>query len=203
MQFLSLQTLQELLNSYGYFAVFLLVMLESTGIPLPGETMLIIAGVYASTGHISIAWVIIAAASGAIVGDNLGYWVGRSGGRLLVARYGRFVGLTKSRMARAEHFYQRHGDKTVFFGRFISVLRAWAAFLAGVNHMRWPRFLFFNAAGGILWATGWGIVAYVLGQNLPLLLRIVRYFGYATIAIVAVVVALVAAITLWRRQRQK
>jgi len=164
---ISLQTLQNALRVLGYPAVTLFIMIESTGIPFPGETMLLFASFYAAIDHqLNIAIVIACAAFGAIVGDNLGYLIGRTGGRALVLRYGRFVFVKPHHIERAEKFFAKHGNKTVFFGRFIAVLRAWAAFLAGVNHMHWRTFLFYNAAGGIIWAIFYGLLGYEAGHLL-------------------------------------
>lgn len=194
----STHTLTHLLSQWGYPLVALFVGIESTGIPFPGETMLVTAAVYAGTGHLSIQWVIISGAIGAIMGDNLGYVIGRSGGRALVLRYGHRVFLRPEHLDRAEAYFARHGDKTVFFGRHIAVLRAWAAFLAGVNRMPWPKFLLYNAAGGILWVTIYGMLGYVLGNNLPLLHRILTGLGLGGIVIFVVIV--VAAVIIWRRR---
>jgi membrane protein DedA with SNARE-associated domain len=176
---LSTHTLQNILDMWGYLAVGVFVAIESSGIPFPGETMLVLAAVYAGAGHLSIQYVIAAAAAGAIIGDNLGYLLGRTGGKALVMRYGKYIRLDQQKLDVAQRFFQRHGDKTVFFGRFVAVLRAWAAFLAGVNDMPWPKFVFFNAAGGILWATLYGVLAYALGQNLPLLHKVIKAIGIA------------------------
>lgn len=155
---LGTSTLMHLLATYGYLAVLLFVAIESTGIPFPGETMLLVAAIAAGTTHqLSIAWVIVAAAGGAILGDNLGFWVGREGGYRLLRRYGRYIRLEEHRLKQGQYLFLKHGGKVVFFGRFVAVLRAWAAFLAGTNRMRWPRFLLFNAAGGIVWATLYGL----------------------------------------------
>jgi membrane protein DedA with SNARE-associated domain len=162
---LSAHTLQNLLDTWGYLVVFAFVAIESSGIPFPGETMLVVASVYAAQGHLQITWVIVAAAAGAIVGDNAGYWAGRTGGRRLVVRYGKYIRLDEGKLQTAEDYFRRHGDKTVFLGRFVAVLRAWAAFLAGVNHMPWGKFLLFNAAGGITWAVVYGVLGYKLGQS--------------------------------------
>ena len=162
---ISLQFLQNALNVAGYPAVAIFVMIESSGIPFPGETMLLLASFYAAlNNHLQIPIVIACAAIGAIVGDNLGFVAGRTGGKALVARYGRYVFLNPARMAQAETFFTKHGSKTVFFGRFISILRAWAAFLAGVNQMKWRTFLIYNAAGGIVWAIIYGLLGYYAGQ---------------------------------------
>jgi membrane protein DedA with SNARE-associated domain len=158
--------LSHLLMTYGYWAVFVFVTLESTGIPFPGETMLLLAAIYAGTTHqLSLALVIAAAASGAILGDNLGYWVGREGGYRLLRRYGPYIHLEERRLKLGQYLFLKHGGKVVFFGRFVAVLRAWAAFLAGTNRMRWASFLFFNALGGIVWATLYGLGGYFLGEN--------------------------------------
>ncbi|HLJ35393.1 MAG TPA: DedA family protein, partial [Ktedonobacteraceae bacterium] len=149
---ISLQTLQNALNTFGYLAVTVFIMIESSGIPFPGETMLLLASFSAATiaPQLQIPLVIACAALGAILGDNLGYLAGRTGGRALALRFGRYVFLKPHHLDRAERFFAKHGDKTVFFGRFIAVLRAWSAFLAGINHMHWRSFLFYNATGGIV-----------------------------------------------------
>ena len=165
--FLSTHTLNAWLESYGYFVVFLLVMLESIGIPVPGETALIAAALYAGSTHkLDIWWVIVAAAAGAIIGDNIGYSIGRYGGARLLLRYGHRIGMHEGRIKIGIWLFRRHGGKVVFWGRFVSILRTWAAFLAGTNKMPWPRFLFFNAAGGIVWATLYGLLYYFFGSVL-------------------------------------
>ncbi len=166
--FISLQTLQDALALFGYPAVILFIMIESTGIPFPGESMLLLASFTAGLpgSHLAIPWVLAAAAFGAILGDNLGYLAGRYGGRPLALRFGKYIFLKEHHLDSAEQFFVKHGDKTVFFGRFIAVLRAWAAFLAGVNKMRWPKFLAYNAAGGICWAILMGLLAYYAGHYL-------------------------------------
>ena len=195
----STSTLTGLLDRYGYPLVTLFVGIESSGIPFPGETMLVTAAVYAGSGHLSITGVIVAGALGAIVGDNLGYVAGRYGGRALVTRYGRYIRLRPEHLEYAERFFDKHGDKTVFLGRFVAVLRAWAAFLAGTNRMRWPKFLLFNAAGGITWAVLFGILGYTLGHNLPLLHKVISILGIGGV-VVAVIVVIVGMV-IWRRRR--
>ena len=159
--------LDYLLATYGYLAVFVFVGVESIGVPVPGETMVVTAAIYAgTTGRLSIFWVIVASAAGAIVGDNIGYLIGRTGGYRLLRRYGRYIRLEEDRLRLGQYLFHKHGPKVVFFGRFISVLRIFAAFLAGVNRMHWRLFLIFNAAGGIIWSTLYGVGAYRLGQQL-------------------------------------
>src|SRR2546427_465819 len=159
--------LTHLLTMYGYWAVLVFVAIESTGLPFPGETMLLVAAIYAGkTHHLFIPLVIVAAASGAILGDNVGFWIGREGGYRLLRRYGRYIRLDERKLKLGQYLFLKHGGKVVFFGRFIAVLRAWAAFLAGTNRMPWPRFLLFNALGGITWATIYGLGGYFLGDNI-------------------------------------
>lgn len=159
--------LVALLTTYGYWAVFAAIAIESTGIPFPGETMLLIASIYAGTTHqLAPVLVIAAAASGAILGDNLGFWAGRAGGSRLLHRYGHLVRLNERKLKLGLYLFRRHGGKVVFFGRFVAVLRMWAAFLAGTHRMAWTRFLLFNALGGIIWATCYGLGGYLLGDNL-------------------------------------
>lgn len=201
---ISLKTLQDALHVLGYPAVSLFIMVESTGIPFPGETMLLFASFYAAIDHqLNIIIIIACAALGAIVGDNLGYLIGRSGGRALVMRYGRFVFLKPQHLEKAERFFAKHGDKTVFFGRFIAILRAWAAFLAGVNHMHWRTFLIYNAAGGILWATIYGLIGYEAGHlfhdNFDAVQRIARDIGWIGIIIIAAII--IAAYIIFRVRR--
>ena len=155
--------LQPFVQHYGYFAVLLFVALESAGIPLPGETILISAAIFAGQGTLNIYLVIATAALAAIAGDNAGYWVGREFGFPLIYKYGSLIRVDEGRLKVAQYLFVRHGGKIVFFGRFVAVLRAFAAFLAGVNHLPWPRFLIFNALGGIVWATIFGLGGFWLG----------------------------------------
>jgi membrane protein DedA with SNARE-associated domain len=154
----------SLVHHYGLIALFLIVMLESGGVPLPGETALVAAGVFASRGELNIVEVIVVAAAAAIIGDNLGYWIGRTGGRKLLER-SKFLSRWMERVLPwAEGFFHRHGAKTIFIGRFFSILRVTAAWMAGVSRMPWLKFLAWNAAGGICWAVLVGLVAYYLGH---------------------------------------
>jgi membrane protein DedA with SNARE-associated domain len=154
----------HLVEDYGLIVLFLLVAMESSGIPLPGETALITAGVLASQGHFDIVWVIVLAAAGAIVGDNIGYWIGREGGRRLLGRWAWTRRLRDRFIPPAERFFERHGGKTIFIARFVAVLRVAGAWIAGMSRMTWWKFLFWNAAGGICWALLVGLVSYYLGH---------------------------------------
>ena len=150
---------------HGLPLLFVVIMLESFGIPLPGETALIFFGVLASKGNYNIASVIAVATVAAIIGDNLGYWIiGRLGGRALFQRWRWLQRWSDSVLPRVEGIMRRHGGKTVFFGRFIAILRFTAAWVAGLGKMNWWKFLFWNAAGGIAWAAAVGLAAYYGGQ---------------------------------------
>ena len=177
---MSLSLINHLLHSYGYFAVFAFIALESLGVPLPGETTLIAAAVYAgATHHLNIGAVLLVAATAAIIGDNAGYWLGRVGGQRLVGRYGRLVRLSATKLKIGRYLFERHGGKVVFFGRFVTVLRTYAAFLAGVNSMRWPRFTFFNAVGGLVWSAVIAFGAFGLGAAATGVGQVVTLIGVA------------------------
>ena len=157
--------IDTLLSEFGLLAVFAFVAIESLGIPLPGETMLVTAAVYAgATGKLSIELVLLCSMAGAIIGDNIGFLIGSLGGLRLLRRYGRYVRIDERRIKLGRYLFLRHGGKVVFFGRFTAVLRTYAAFLAGTLHMDWKRFLFFNASGGIIWSLVFGLGAYWLGN---------------------------------------
>jgi membrane protein DedA with SNARE-associated domain len=191
--------IQPLIAQHGYWVVFLIVMLESAGVPLPGETALILAAVYAgATGDLNIVYIILAAASGAIIGDNLGFWAGRRYGVKLLERYGSLIHLHEGRIKLGQYLFERHGAKIVFFGRFIAVLRIFAALLAGVNKYGWGPFLFYNAAGGIAWATIFGYGGYIFGDSVT---RVSGPIGIA--ALVLVVAGLVSFWFVMRHQEQK
>ncbi len=178
--------LDHLLAHYGYGVVGLVVMLESMGAPLPGESLLIGTALYcAATHRLEIGWVIAVAIAGAIMGDNLGYLIGRSLGFPLLARWGSRIGLTDDRLTLGRYLFRLHGGKVVFFGRFIAILRTFAALLAGANRMPWPSFLLYNALGGIGWAGGYSLTAYLLGRQME---RISGPLGLALgiIAVIAV-----------------
>jgi membrane protein DedA with SNARE-associated domain len=183
--------------SVGYLALFLLVGGESAGLVIPGETALIAAGVLASQGHLSIELVIVVAAIAAILGDNVGYVLGRSGIRaLLVSPAGPLARHRADFVERGEAFFRRHGGKTVFFGRWLPVLRFTAAWLAGAHRMEWWRFALWNALGGISWATSVGLAAWALGSAVK---EVIKYVGIG--AVVAFAVAVVS-FYFWRRRRK-
>jgi membrane protein DedA with SNARE-associated domain len=159
--------LQQLVTAHGYWAVALIVGLESMGLPLPGETILVLAAIYAATEPSFNVWALIAvAAFGAIVGDSAGYWLGLRYGYELLLRYGERIGIFEARIKLGQYLYLKHGAKVVFLGRFVGLLRILAAFLAGVNRMPWRAFLIANASGGIIWAVVFGIGGYFFGKLL-------------------------------------
>ena len=188
MHFFDMEHVHQLLATYGYWAVLVVVMMESAGIPVPGETILVSAAIYAGTTHkMQIEWVIAAAACGAIMGDNIGFWVGREFGRHVVDRFGSYVGLDERRMKLGQYLFDRHGGKIVFFGRFVAFLRAFAALLAGINRFPPLRFFAFNAAGGIVWASVFGLGGYVLGESIHRIAGPIGWFGLACAVIAAVI----------------
>ena len=185
----------------GLALLFLLVAMESAGIPLPGETALIAAAFLARSNqgnHFSITAVIVVAAFAAIVGDNIGYCIGRFGGRSLIERWGPIKRYAERTLPPAEQFFRKHGGKTVFFARFVAVLRVTAAWLAGISHMPWWRFFLYNAAGGILWATGIGLLAYFLGKAAA---DAVGRYGLAAVGVLAVLGIVAFLVHRWWRHR--
>lgn len=200
---MALGWIAHLVQSYGYYAVFLLIALESMGIPLPGETALISAALYAgATHHLNIVALAAVATAAAITGDNAGYWIGRTGGLRLAERYGRFVRLDRVKLKVGRYLFARHGIKVVFAGRFVAVLRTFAAFFAGVSKMRWPGFLAANAAGGLLWAGFYAFGAYALGSAATRIGSTITIVGYA-VASAAVVVSIVVVRRSLRRLEQQ
>jgi membrane protein DedA with SNARE-associated domain len=191
--------LNHLLAEYGYGVVFGVIGLEAMGVPFPGESMLIAAGIYAATaGKLNVELVIAAAASGAILGDNAGYLIGRWAGFPLIRRYGRYVGLNDKRAKIGQYLFQKHGGKVVFVGRFIAILRTFVALMAGANHMEWKTFLLWNAVGGVLWTTLYVSGAYLLGDVMS---RLQGKVGLALAAIAIIVV--IAAIIVLRRNEKR
>jgi len=185
-----LADIHHLIETYGYGVIAGIVALEGMGIPVPGETALIVAAIYAQrTHHLTIGLVIAAAAAGAIVGDNTGFFIGRELGYRLVLRFGRYIGLTESRIKLGQYLFRRHGGKVVFVARFVAVLRTLAALLAGLNDMPWRRFVLFNAAGGTLWATVYGTGAYWLGKQIEHLARPVG-LALGAVAVILIVIGL-------------
>jgi membrane protein DedA with SNARE-associated domain len=198
MEFFSPTWIQGPIQTYGLLVLFILVMVDSVGVPVPGETALVAAALYAgTTNEIGITSVVIVAAIAAIVGDNIGYLLGRSTGIGLVARYGSYVRLNQARLKVVQYLYLAHGGKIIFFARFLAFIRVFAAFLAGVNQMDFRRFLIVNAIGGISWALLIGGSAFLLGEQMksvegPL----------SSLLLIATIVVVVAAIVFFKRHEQ-
>lgn len=188
---------KHLVQVFGYPLLFLIVMSESGGLPVPGETGLITAAVLASQGKLKIELVIGLAAAGAIVGDNIGYLIGRKGGRWLLERPGLFHRQRLQVLEIGQPFFERHGPKAVFLGRFVLGLRVWASWLAGATHMHWRSFVLWNALGGITWATAIGVIAYYLGHSAGNVIEAFGLFGLA-----AVLLAIVTGFVMHRRHRR-
>jgi membrane protein DedA with SNARE-associated domain/membrane-associated phospholipid phosphatase len=163
-------------------------MLESTRVPLPGETILLASGVLVQQGHLDLGDAIVFGILGAVIGDQIGYWVGREGGRRFVLRWGRYVFLSPERLARAEAFFERHGGKAVFLARFFSGLRVFGALVAGISRMHWGTFILYNALGGAVWATAVLLVGYFLGSSLGL---VERWLGRATLVLLTVLAVVI------------
>ncbi|MGW3147462.1 DedA family protein [Streptomyces sp. NPDC001177] len=194
--------LAPLLSNYGYWAVAAVVLVEDFGVPAPGETILIAAGVYAGAGRLNIVAVAALAFAAAVAGDNIGYLIGRSGGRAFVHRWGRYVFLTPERFHKAEEFFTRHGGKIVTVARFVEGLRQTNGIIAGTSGMPWPRFLAFNALGAALWVGLWATLAYAAGTHITVVYdEITRYQLYALIALGLLVAALLVRHVLRRRHQ--
>lgn len=191
--------LDTLTGPAAYLALAGLVAAESMGVPVPGETALLAAAVLAHQGHLTLPVVIAVAAAAAIVGDNVGFLLGRRGGRWLLERPGPLRSHREHLLERGERFFARHGSKAVFLARFVTGIRVTAAWMAGVNRMPWKTFLAWNALGGITWAVAVGVLGYVLGATAE---RLVRSAGVAGLAVVAAAAAIAGAWWLLKRRRQ-
>ena len=184
--------LLDLFARYGYAVVFVGVLLENTGLPIPGETILLAGAALAQFGRLSLGWVVAAAVAGAILGDNFGFLIGRHGGRTLALRYGPRLGLSESRLADFDRFFFRYGPRTVFIARFITGLRVVGAILAGASGLRWHTFLFYNATGAIVWSMAVATAGYVLAYSWDTLERVIG--GVGLVALVLVVVAVILGV---------
>ncbi len=185
-----LQTLEPTLNHFGYLAVTGLVLIEDFGVPVPGETVLILAAVYAGTGRLNIVLVAVLGFCGAVLGDNIGFAIGHFGGRQLAQRYGRYIFLTPERLDKATAFFDRHGGKVIVIARFIEGLRQANGIIAGTTGMHWARFLVFNALGAALWVAVWVSVGYFGGSHINTIYNdATRYDTYLAIAFGAFLLA--------------
>lgn len=194
--------LAPVLNHWGYWAVGGLVLVEDFGVPAPGETVLIAAALYAGAGRLNIVAVIVIGFLAATAGDNIGYLIGRTGGRPLVLRYGRYVLLTPERFEKAERFFTRHGGKVVVIARFVEGLRQANGIIAGVTRMPWRRFLAFNALGAALWVGLWAGLGYAAGDHIATVYRQVNRYSLYLLAVVVLLTAALVVRTLLRRRAQ-
>ncbi len=198
-----LHALEPTLNNYGYLAVAGLVLIEDFGVPVPGETILILGAVYAGTGRLSIWLVGVLAFLAAVLGDNIGFAIGHFGGRALIERYGRYIFLTRERIDKATAFFERYGGWIVVVARFIEGLRQANGIIAGITGMHWAKFLAFNAIGAALWVALWTSVGYFAGDHITSIYHAVtKYTLYVVIAVVVVLLAWLAW-HVYRRRRPK
>jgi membrane protein DedA with SNARE-associated domain len=189
------------LERYGYAAVVGVLLLESFGLPLPGEAMLIAGAALAAGGELHLAPLLACAWLAAVLGDNIGFAIGRFGGRALVRRYGARIGITASRLGRVEGFFHRYGGQVVLLARFFAVLRQLNGIVAGTVGMRWWRFLAYNAVGAALWVSVWGFGVYYFGQSLGQVAARIHGLGYL-IGLLALI-AVVACVALYVRRRAR
>lgn len=178
-----------IVDTLGYPSAGLGILIESSGVPFPGEALLLAAAAWAAVRHHSLALVILFGFLGATAGADIGYLLGYRGGRPFVERFGHLFHIRPEHIARAELFFARHGDKTIIGARFVLGLRTWASMLAGMARMPFWRFQLYSAIGGLLWASIIGTAGYVLGSNLPLLEAIIRDVGIGGLAVIALIAA--------------
>ncbi len=199
----ALHSLQSPLDHYGLLAVAAFVMLEDFGVPVPGETILILGAVYAGTGRLSVWLVALVAILAAVVGDNIGFAIGSFGGRPLVERFGRYILLTPERLDKATDFFERQGGKVVVIARFVEGLRQANGIIAGISGMHWLKFLSFNALGATLWVAVWVAVGYFSGGHIDTIYAdATRYAGWFGAAVGIVIVALIVRQVLKVRARR-
>ncbi|MEL6221033.1 MAG: DedA family protein [Cyanobacteria bacterium J06626_14] len=199
MEFLSLETLQDIAHHYGYVAVFFGILLENAGIPLPGETITLIGGFLAGSGELEYVGVLLTALCGAVIGDNIGYWIGFYGGWSLLSRVGRFFRLSEEQLIGVREQFAQNAAKAVFLGRFVALLRIFAGPLAGTAKMPYLKFLMWNAAGALAWATTMVSLSYVVGQLIPLADLIALVAQFAVFALILVILWI--GVIIWREYR--
>jgi membrane protein DedA with SNARE-associated domain len=188
-----LHSLEPTLDHFGYLAVVGLVLIEDFGVPVPGETVLILAAVYAGTGRLNVVLVGLLGFVGAILGDNIGFAIGHFGGRPLLERYGRYIFLTPERVDRATGFFDRHGGWIIIIARFIEGLRQANGIIAGISGIHWAKFLVFNAIGAALWVAVWTSVGYLSGSHINTIYNdATRYSTFVAIALGLLLLAYIA-----------
>jgi membrane protein DedA with SNARE-associated domain len=198
----SLDTLQEFARLYGYWAVFVGIALENTGIPLPGETIVIVGGFLAGSGELNYWLVLASAIAGAVLGDNFGYWVGRSGGWQLLVKIGSIFNIQEQQLEQAKDRYSRNAAQAVFLGRFVTILRIFAGPLAGITQMPYQQFLLYNFGGAAVWATTIVSLAYFLGKVVSLE-QIITWMTQAGVAALGIIIVLFLIPILWEYRQKK
>lgn len=196
--------LQPYFTNFGYLLVFFGVFLENSamlGLLIPGETILLMASFYAAQGHLNLGWVIFIAFLGCVLGDNLGYYIGKQGGRRFLLAYGKYVFITRKRIRAVDRYFKAHGGKTIFIARFTSFLRALASITAGSSKMPYREFFLYDFLGAILWSVVISVLGYFLGGNWQLLMKVIKRTGYSAFAIIIVIV--IAAHFIRRRRVYK
>ena len=188
------------LNHYGYWAVLLLVMLEDFGVPVPGETILIAAAIFAGAGRLNVVLVGVVGFIAAVIGDNIGFAIGHFGGRALALRFGKYVFLTEERLDKAERFFDRRGSIVITFARFVEGLRQANGIIAGITGMHWLRFVIFNAIGAALWVGTWITIGYFAGNNITTIYHYITLYSYY---VLAGLVVLIVGYIVWRRRRRR
>lgn len=187
-----------LFASYGYFVIIAGVLLENAGIPAPGHTVVLAGAFLAYSGRLSVVWVAVCACAAAIVGDNIGYWLGKHHGHALIDRHRKFFRFTCARERKVRRFFDDHGPKAVVLGRFVTGLQTVAALMAGLSHMHWGTFFIWNVIGAILWSAGFCALGYAAGGSIEV---IDKYLGVAGLVILGVVIV-GGALLLWRHHRR-
>jgi len=192
-------SLEHFVSAYGVVAVTVILMIEAMGGPVPGETLLVFAAVLAGRGELSLPGLLVSAWAGSVVGDNIGYWVGRSVGRAAISRYGAWIGLTAARFERVAGVFARYGPVTVAFARFVNILRQLNGVVAGILGMEWRRFLLFNALGATLWVGFWVLGAFYLSEHISVITQLAHRIGIAG-AVAVAAAFLIGVFVLWRRR---
>jgi len=192
-----------LIQNYGYLVIGIGILLECMGIPMPGETVLVLGGVAASMGHLNLIAVIVIAIVAAVVGDNFGYMIGKKYGRKIIKKYEHFPLFHYKHISKAEGFFKKHGNKTVFIGRFTAILRTYSALFAGILDMHYPTFFFYNLSGGVIWATIFGILGYIVGNNLPVLGSMLIELNVVVLGVVVIFLAYKTTKLFLRKRREK
>jgi membrane protein DedA with SNARE-associated domain len=197
-----LDNVKEIARDYGYWAVFIGIALENTGIPLPGETITIVGGFLAGSGELNYWWVLLSTIAGAVLGDNFGYWIGKTGGWQLLVTVGNWFGIKEERLEITRERYSQNAAQAVFFGRFVTLLRIFAAPLAGIANMPYPQFLLCNLGGATIWAGTIVTVAYFLGKFISLERIISLIAQFSTIAFIVIAIIILAPI-IWEYSHKK